>query len=266
MYSPLWLIRQNSSYWISPSGLAQLAWEQTVLNHFSDRIFGYYAVSVELHSLSILHKSPIPHIFRIDAADEKKTDHASYSPPINTNKLPYINTAIDLHNWPFDDNSLDYIVLPHVLEFSNDPHAILREAQRCLRAGGYLSITAFNPHSILRFQSNTIKLGDCRQWLTRKRLLDWMKLLNLYPDRGAFGQWRPFITKQNKVFDHLAWLDKTGERWWPQAANIFALRAVKHVLPDTRQIIKRPHILFKQLLQPKAAINSHLPNNHTLLT
>jgi SAM-dependent methyltransferase len=156
---------------------------------------------------------------------------------------------MDLQQWAIDSNSLDYIVLPHVLEFSLDPHAILREAERCLRPSGYIAITAFNPHSLLGLQAGHIELGYRQQWLTRRRLLDWAQLLNLHPDRGAFGQWRP-MSEQTNTFERLAWLDQAGERWWPHFANVFAMRMVKRSLPDTRQVSHRTDSLLGKILRP----------------
>lgn len=255
MPTSLWHIRQTSPYWTSASGLAQLAWEQKILNTFSENVFGYYAVTLELNALHLLEHSSIPNILRMDSASQEKICRS-----LSPNQKNPVNILIDLHHWPFDDDSLDYIVLPHVLEFSDNPHSILREAHRCLRAGGYLSITAFNPHSFLGLQAGHIKLGHRHQWLTRRCLLDWMQLLNLYPDRGAFGQWRP-MTQHFKLFNRLAWLDKAGERWWPQGANIFALRVVKRVVTDTRQVVIRQHSLLDHLLQPAAitAANTDKP-------
>ncbi|MEN9912263.1 MAG: hypothetical protein RI956_707 [Pseudomonadota bacterium] len=255
MPTPLWHIRQTSPYWTSASGLGQLAWEQKILNTFSENVFGYYAVTLELNALNLLEYSSIPHILRMDSVSQEKVYRS-----LSTNSKNPVNILVDLHNWPFDDDSLDYIILPHVLEFSDNPHSILREAQRCLRAGGYLSITAFNPHSFLGIQAGHIELGHRHQWLTRRRLLDWMQLLNLYPDRGAFGQWRP-MTERPKLFNRLAWLDKAGERWWPHGANIFALRVVKRVVTDTRQVVVRQPSILDHLLNPTVitAADSDIP-------
>jgi SAM-dependent methyltransferase len=264
MQASLWHMRQAASYWRTPSGLAQLAWEQRILETFNEGAFGYYALSVELNHLNLLHTSTIPHVIRVDAAEnypshaaqkcgyEYTTLKARCGDQDLNKQTAHALAGIDLQSWPIDNNTLDYIVLPHVLEFSLDPHAILREAERCLRPGGYIAITAFNPHSLLGIQAGHIELGYRQHWLTRRRLLDWMQLLNLYPDRGAFGQWRP-MSEKTKTFEHLAWLDKAGERWWPHFANVFAMRMVKRVPPDTRQVVLRGHSLLDKILRPATA-------------
>ena len=37
---------------------------------------------------------------------------------------------------PFESQSIDLVVLPHVLEFSDNPHQVLREVERILRPEG----------------------------------------------------------------------------------------------------------------------------------
>ena len=242
MQLSLWHLRQTSAYWRSPSGLALLAWEQRVLNAFAERVFGYFALSFELGSLQTTCQSPITSVIRVGAGQGVEG-----------------SVELDLHDWPFQDDSLDYIVLPHVLEFSLDPHAVLREAARCLRPGGSMAIVAFNPNSVLGFQAGQTELGHRSTWLTRRRLIDWLQLLDLHTDRGAFGQWRP-MSSQAQRFERLEWLDRAGERWWPQFSNVFALRVVKRVSPDLRQFNPKKRSIFARIpLVPAATTQGAAP-------
>jgi SAM-dependent methyltransferase len=237
MQPSLWHLRQTSAYWHTPSGLAQLAWEQRVLNAFAERVFGFYALSFELGQLHTTAHSTIGNVIRVG---QQGPSDAS------------MGIELDVHDWPIQDDALDYIVLPHVLEFASDPHAVLREAARCLRPGGSMSITAFNPNSLLGMQAGHTEIGHRSTWLTRSRLIDWLQLLNLHSDRGAFGQWRPIHSAPHS-FDRMAWLDSAGERWWPQLANVFALRVVKRLSPDVRQLpLKKRSIFARVPLVPAA--------------
>ncbi len=255
MQPSLWHIRQTSDYWRTASGLALLAWEQRVLDAFAERVFGFYALSFELGGLRTTAQSTIGNVIRVGMT-------ASGSPVEGA-----IGIDLDIHDWPFQDDSLDYIVLPHVLEFSLDPHAVLREAARCLRPGGSMTLTAFNPNSILGFQAGHTELGHRSNWLTRSRLIDWLQLLNLHTDRGAFGQWRP-MHSDPQPFDRWAWLDSAGERWWPHLANVFALRVVKRLSPDLRQPNAKKRSIFARIPLVPAATNQgaapHDSNNTPL--
>lgn len=52
---------------------------------------------------------------------------------------------------PFPSNSIDGIVLHHVLELGADPRAVLREVQRALQPGGRVIICGFNSLSLWGF-------------------------------------------------------------------------------------------------------------------
>src|SRR5690606_4575216 len=49
---------------------------------------------------------------------------------------------------PLASQSVDLLVLPHTLEYADDPHAVLREAERVLIHEGRLIIAGFNPWSL----------------------------------------------------------------------------------------------------------------------
>jgi ribonuclease HI len=80
---------------------------------------------------------------------------------------------------PFAQDSLDVVLLPHVLEFAENPHDVLREVERVLIPDGYVVILGFNPFSLWGLWS---KLGSktapcCGNFLSLLRLKDWLALL-----------------------------------------------------------------------------------------
>lgn len=79
---------------------------------------------------------------------------------------------------PFATESMDILLLPHVLEFVSDRHQVLREAERVLKPEGRLFILGLNPWSPRRL----LKLGQRDSfWKARliagHHLLDWLSLL-----------------------------------------------------------------------------------------
>lgn len=225
-------VRTQSLFWQSPAGRASLAWEQQVYGTLCEGAFGYYALNFSLLGLDALADSTVQH-------------------PLHTGK----QLEFDPLNWPFQNDMLDLITLPHVLEFSLDPHGVLREAARCLRPGGALALTAFNPRSLLALDAQAAGLGHARDWISRRRLIDWLRLLNLHPDRGAFGQWRP-PSPHTQGFERWAWIDHAGEQWWPQMANVYALRAIKRLSPDIRRFAPaKKSLLTIAVGAPKPALH-----------
>lgn len=87
----------------------------------------------------------------------------------------------DIEHLPIKNNVLDNIVLPFVLEFSRDPHQILRECNRTLADDGYLLMTGFNPLSPAIFGGWFASRGKQFPWVGRYfstvRVRDWLSLL-----------------------------------------------------------------------------------------
>ena len=81
---------------------------------------------------------------------------------------------------------VDAVFLPHTLEFSQAPHAVLREVHRILRPDGHLVALGFNPVSWWglrhQFADRGYPPGVIRH-ISRRRITDWLSLLNLRVDR-----------------------------------------------------------------------------------
>jgi len=122
-----------------------------------------------------------------------KTVISSVLPKEKDSKLvsyPWVVSKMDA--LPFDDDSIDFLVLHHSLEFSKDPHAVLREATRVLSSQGHLFVICFNPYSLfglrkwLRFIPGA-SIPWAHHGLSRQRMLDWLGLLNCQPLNMAWG-------------------------------------------------------------------------------
>ena len=86
----------------------------------------------------------------------------------------------DFRDLPIASNSVDLLVLPHVLEFSDNPHQILREVARVLLPEAQVVIACFNPWSLWGLRS---AIGFSRHehpWNGRfnslLRVKDWLSL------------------------------------------------------------------------------------------
>lgn len=83
---------------------------------------------------------------------------------------------------PIQTESVDMVILPHLLEFDAQRFQTMREVNRVLKPGGELIILNFNPCSLsVRFQFLwDRKLADSwrAHFITRARVLDWLKLMN----------------------------------------------------------------------------------------
>lgn len=86
------------------------------------------------------------------------------------------------YSLPIQTESVDMVIIPHLLEFDAQRFQTMREVNRILKPGGELVILNFSPHSIsVRFQFLwDRKLTDSwrAHFLSRARILDWLKLMN----------------------------------------------------------------------------------------
>lgn len=79
------------------------------------------------------------------------------------------------------DDSVDVALLPHILEIHDDPHGVLREVDRILRADGHVIILGFNPVSwwgLRHILSRRTYPSGIQRMITEHRLRDWLRLLN----------------------------------------------------------------------------------------
>lgn len=137
---------------------------------------------------------------------------------------------------PFRSDSVDVVVLNHLLEHINDPHEVLREAHRILIPEGHVVITGFNPiscwggwHALQKWRKKVPQEG---KMLSANRLKDWLKLLNFQIIGGRTFCFRPPIS-HDTIYDKLQCLEQWGERWWPYWGGAYSLVAVKRVIPLT---------------------------------
>lgn len=130
---------------------------------------------------------------------------------------------------PIAADSMDVIVLPHVLEFSQRPHAILREIERVLIAEGHLVMLVFNPRSLWLLWRGLFgwrgKIPWCARFLSTTRIRDWMELLGFEVIRIQGYFYRPPL-QSHAIMRRLGVLERVGRRAWPimGAGNLVVAR------------------------------------------
>jgi SAM-dependent methyltransferase len=81
---------------------------------------------------------------------------------------------------PVQTASIDAVLLPHTLEFEQDPHAIVREVDRVLTGEGQLIVLGFRPLSLWGLRAAASGQGyppGLQQMLAARRVRDWLRLL-----------------------------------------------------------------------------------------
>lgn len=194
----------------TPQGRYVLDWEQKTLDAMVADVFGFNALQCGLPQRDFLRSNRIP--LRQKAAESGIVD-----------------VRCELTALPFASHSTDLIVLPHVLEFSDDPHQILREAERVLIPEGQIILIGFNPLSLWGVRKAIKRSGDFPwqgNYLSAPRLKDWLKLLGFEVDTGTFGCFAPPCDGQ-KWLQRWHFLEAAGHRWWDFSGGVYVLRAIK---------------------------------------
>ena len=125
-----------------PAGMEQQRCDEAVAD-----IFGYHSLQLGMPMLQGLRANRMPHRWlALDSMQDAVPAEAV--PPL---EVPVALLA-DPAALPFSEASLDLVVMPHTLETSPDPHAVLREAARVLMPEGRIVVCGLNPASLLGVQ------------------------------------------------------------------------------------------------------------------
>jgi len=152
---------------------------------------------------------------------------------------------------PVASDSVDTAILVHTLDFSSDPHQVLREVERVLIAGGRVIIIGFNPFSLWGlwrlFGRWRGAVPWCGNFLSYRRLNDWLTLMGFGIERMDVMEFRP-PTRSGR-FDAV---ERVGRRVWPMLAGVYMVRAVKRVSRVTpiRQRWSRLRVLGPRAIEP----------------
>lgn len=162
---------------------------------------------------------------------------------------------------PLQCSSVDALLLPHTLEYSADPHGVLREAERVLTGEGAVIILGFEPLGAWAARHRVSRGGfppDLERLLPERRVADWLKLLGfeVAPAR-RFLYTLPFSRLQRGR--GRAWLERGGRLLWPRLSAAYLLAARKHVYsvtPLRQRLRARPVVIAGGLAQPSRRVGT----------
>jgi len=206
--------RTPFTQWLTTeAGRYVLEWELAQFDAAVEDVFGYRAVQLGLPAVDCLRQNRIA--FRFTAAIE----HGAA-------------VTADPLQLPFSSNSLDLVVMPHVLESHTEPHHVLREVERVLVPEGQVVISGFNTLSLWGLRQLFAGRSSGAPWdgkfIGLLRLKDWLKLLGFELNGGVFGCYAPPFASR-KWLQRCAFMEKAGARWWPIMGGTYVVRAVKRV-------------------------------------
>ena len=183
------------------------------------KFFGYHLLKIGALSGEIdSSQSPIKHQLTLSEQAQK------------------CNLVGDIDDLPLLEHSGDVCVLAHALEFSLDPHHVVREANRVLIPNGYLVITGFNPFSLAGLNQFIPYRRNKTPWNERlfspMRVKDWLHLMGfeIQLDKRFLHSTLARQVTQGVISNH--W-HNIASRYFPSLGSVYVIVAKKRVLPLT---------------------------------
>ena len=216
---PASVLRQLRDWFAGDAGRGLMAAEQALLERLAEGLFGYYLVDVQgVGGLAPFAECPVRHKLRLAAVPAHE--------PAGS-----VDIVAQGEQLPLRSDAIDAVVLHHALDFSVDPHQVLREVERVLIAEGRVLIVGFNPLSLwglwrlaLRWRGS---VPWCGHFLSYRRVADWLGLLGFdieYTDVAAFVPPLPAQWERR-----LGLVERLGRRVLPMFGGVYVIRAVKRV-------------------------------------
>lgn len=181
------------NWFSSPLGQNLLAAEQETLGKIMPKIYGHHLMQLSvLNHINLSDLSPVRHHFSL-GINEK-----SGQPGV-----------ANFEQLPIETESVDAVLLHHVLEYSTNPHQLLHEAARTTVPYGYLVIVGFNPGSPFALKKQWGRLFSREaHWryhgLWHSRISDWLRVLDFEPVFLQFGfHGLPFEKVRHKTVNHV---------------------------------------------------------------
>lgn len=221
------------SWWQNPLGQSILKGEKTALQSLDSHFYGNYQfqLGIEQRLLPDVSRNTMQKVLS-KAGDVDACHHAL----------------------PLKCHSVDILLLVHVLEFSTDPHQVLREVERVLVADGTIVLCCFNPWSLLGLR-RLISWQDQPPWqgrfFSQTRIRDWLALLNFDVVATKRLMFQPAFTSE-KWLTRFSPIERWGKRLWPVFSGVTILVATKRTIPLT-PITPRWH--KKQLFPSRRLVN-----------
>ncbi|RUO22640.1 SAM-dependent methyltransferase [Aliidiomarina iranensis] len=206
------------------------ALEDVLAPHW-ETVFGHYLL--KLGSLS----ASLPNNCRI---------REQYSVGIGKNA----EVKAQLHALPFFENTVDAVLLAHELEYHADPHAVLREVNRVMRADGHLILALNNPFSPGQLIRVVPGAGRYAPWNSRmfspQRVRDWLSLMHY--EVLAFGYFAAGVPWSKTRDPEQGWAWLLDNAPWLQAGYYLVARKREWPLTPMRLAERRQ----KRSLRPES--------------
>ena len=216
---------QHWDQWLAHQflGTQLIAEEQAILSTLLDKHYGKHALLIGVpQQAELLKTTPIP-------------CHTLISPL--THHIPQINYLEgDFHELPILTGSIDLVMLPHTLEFIDNPRHLLSEVCRVIKPEGLVVICGFNPISLWGLKKLRHQKKKHAPWtgsfIQMRHIKNWLQLADFEIEDHKSILFRPPVTGKS-LYDKLRFMEPLGKTCFPLFGGAYVVVARAKVIPLT---------------------------------
>lgn len=216
---------QHWDQWLAQQFLGQhlISEEMAALTPMLSKHYGKHALLVGVpKQADLLKTTPIP-------------CHTLISPFLH--HIPDINHLEgDFHELPFLTGSLDLVMLPHTLEFVDNPRHLLSEVCRVIKPEGLVVLCGFNPVSAWGVRKLMVQKKKKAPWtgnfIQTHHIKNWLQLADFEIEDHKSILFRPPINHQ-QFHNKLSFMDWIGKTCFPFLGGAYVVTARAKVIPLT---------------------------------
>lgn len=183
-------LQDLQSWFASKIGQHVLKTELALLEQLLPGFFGYHLLQLSVQDQPLFAASQIQ--TKIPLCFSPQT---SVKRPASANAAPSSALRAQPNQLPFASDSIDVLLLHHLLDFASSPQEILKEIARVILPAGHLVIIGFNPLSLWGCWQLFARRGKSAPWNGRfirpGRLMEWLNLLDFKIDRAQYSIYQP---------------------------------------------------------------------------
>ena len=265
--------RSVREYFDTRHRVPTLSVSQPAIENWFETDYGQYLLHHEQRALTHLMPSSGAHrMLYLGVTSQRQLPEAfnhlhNFSLGVSAKHVGDSPAVADYDALPLPSETIDTVLLHHALEFSENPHEVLKETTRVLKPTGHMALVVLNPISLFGLTKWSARLLSSQGiWryhsLRQGRILDWLRLLNCQPIKISSGcfSWPMQWPRED---DREMLMDRLGQKYRLPCGAYYIVIARKYVARPTLSgkikwktiripaapVVKKDSVLNQQLSQ-----------------
>lgn len=141
----------------------------------------------------------------------------------------------DFHELPILSGSIDLVILPHTLEFVDNPRQLLAEACRIVKPEGLIAVCGFNPYGtwgVKKWMSSHQTMPWAGNFIPSHKVKGWLRLADFALEDQSAALFRPPL-RHTALYQKLQFIEKIGHTCFSIIGGAYILLARAKVIPLT---------------------------------